>query len=542
MAWLLPPERDIGVLKAPIRSTLILTGLFVLVMLAFGLLERLGLEAGLAPVGVLGAAVVLFIVAALFSHSRRAVDFYVADRKTVSAFGGLAAAGGLAGLLAIGLAGGAFGGYQAFLVAATGLAVGALILASTLAPGLRRISGYSAGDYLAARFGGPWVRLAWATVAFTVSFLLLIAHLKIAAPLFATVVGLTPQSALIVAAGATVLAVLPGGMRSVAWTQAIQYLMILIACLVPAGSLIVRGTAGDVALAGDVARLLADTVPDWHRGGAAGGTVLPFLLFALGAAALPHLNTRALAAASPRSAFLSFAWAALYLVILVALGLVLALLLGETGDWNVAGGPLPVAALFVSLPAVLAGLVLAGVVAALFAVGMAALFSATTALTHDVWDEIIDRKGPEGRRIVIARSTLIAIGALATLLTPVLDVEPAALLHWALAIAAAGGLAPILVGLWWRRAIDIGAIAGITAGFGFAGLAFVLSESGLFGGVEGGGLGAFGAPSAAIAGLVVSAAVTIGVSLVLPAPEADSTPQGEPVAGPDAAPIRERPA
>jgi hypothetical protein len=112
MAWLMPPERDIGVLKAPIRSTLGLLGLFLAVLLAFGLLERLGLEAGLAPLGVIGAAVALFVFAALLAHSRRAVDFYVADRRLSSAFGGLAAAGGFAGLLTIGLAGGAFRSYS----------------------------------------------------------------------------------------------------------------------------------------------------------------------------------------------------------------------------------------------------------------------------------------------------------------------------------------------------------------------------------------------------------------------------------------------
>ena len=542
MAWLLPPVRDIGVLKAPIRSTLVLVGLFVLVVLAFGLLERLGLDAGLAPVGVLLASVMLFIVAALLSHSRRAVDFYVADRKATATFSGLAGAGGLTGLLTIGLAGGAFGSYREFLVAALGLVAGALVLAMAIAPGLRRISAYSAGDYIGARFGGPWVRLAWAGLAFTVSMLLLVAHLKVSAALFATVIGLTPATALYAVAGVTALAVLPGGMRSVGWTQAIQYLVVLIACLVPAGSLILRGTAGDVALASDVAALLADTVPDWGSREAASGTVLPFLLAALGAAALPHLIARALTAASPRSACLSLIWSAAFTLILAAVALVLGLLLSETADWSGTAGPLPIAALFISLPAVLAGLVLAGAVAALFAVGVATLFSATAALTHDIWDEIIDRKGPEGRRIIIARVVLVVVAAAATALTPILKVEPAALLRWALAISAAGGLAPLVVGLWWRRAIDIGAIAGMVAGFGFAGLAFVLSESGLFGGADAGGIAAIGAAAAAIAGCLVAFTVTIGMSLVLPAPEPDAVAEDEPAPGPDTAPIRERPA
>ena len=543
MAWLLPPERDIGVLRAPVRSTLILLGVFLLVLLAFGLMERLGVEAGLGPVGILAAAVALFVVAALLSHSRRAVDFYLADRKTSAAFGGLAGAAGLAGLLTIGLAGGAYVSYLDFLVAVTGLAVGFLLMAVAFAPGLRRVGAYSAGDYLAARFGGVWVRLTWAVVAFTVCFLLLVAHLKVTAPLFATVVGMTPAHALYLAAGVTVLAVLPGGMRSLTWTQAIQYFVVLFGCLVPAGSLIVRGTAGDIAVERQFATLLAEALPDWQSGDATSGTLLPFLLAAFGAASLPHLTARALTATSTRGALISMGWAVLYAFVLVMVGLLLALLLDEAGDWNAASGLLQVAALFASLPAVLAGLVLAGILAALFAIGVPSLFAATTAISHDVWDEIIDRQGPEGRRILIARLTLIAVAAAAVGLAPLLDVEPSALLRWALALSASGGIAPLVVGFWWRRAIDIGAIGGMVAGFGFTGLAFVLEQSRLFGGAEEGGLGVIGAPTAAVVGLAISVAVTVGVSLVMPAPEPEDERETDGLGGQgDALPIRERPA
>ena len=543
MAWLLPPERDIGVLKAPVRSTLVLFGLFLLVLLAFALAERIGVDGGLAPVGVLGAALAVFVVAALLAHSRRAVDFYLADRKTSAAFNGLAGAAGLVGLLTIALAAGTFAGFTDFLVMAAGLAVGFLVAAAVIAPELRRVAAYSAGDYLAARYRGIWVRLAWAAVAFTVCFLLLIAHLKVAAPLFATVVGVTPAYALIAAAAVTALAVLPGGMRSLTWTQAIQYLVVLLACLVPAVSLIVRGAAGNVALEQEFAAVLAEALPDWRSSGAARGTLLPFLLAAAGAAALPHLTARALSAASARGAFMTMGWAVLYAAALVMTAVLLALLLAEVGDWNAADGILQVAALFASLPAVLAGLVLAGALAALFAIGVASLFAATCALSHDVWDEVVDTSGPEGRRILIARLTLVAIAAAAAALAPFLAVEPAALLSWALALAASGGIAPLLVGLWWRRAIDIGAIAGMVAGFGFTGLAFLLEQSGLFGGAEGGGIAAIGAPAAGLAGLTVSLAVTVGVSLLMPEPEPEAERPSDGLgSGADTQPIRERPA
>lgn len=540
MAWLLPPERDIGILKAPIRSTAVLLGLFLLVLLAFGLLERVGVDAGLAPAGMLGAAVAVIIIAALLAHSRRAVDFYLADRRTPAAFNGLAGAAALAGLLTIGLAGGAYASMGEMVAWAAGLFAGLLLMAGALAPGLRRVSAYTAGDYLGARYGGQWVRLAWAIIAFVVSVLLLIAHLKIAAPLFATLVGLSSSQALIVATAVTVLAVLPGGMRSLTWTQAIQYLVVLLACIVPAGSLILRGTVGDVALEQEFEALLTDVLPDWQDGETVHGVVLPFLLAMVGAASLPLLTARTLTAASTRGAVLTMGWAVIYGAILVAAGVILALLLAEAGDWNAAAGVLQVAALFSSLPAVLSGLVLAGALAALFAIGIAALFAATCAISHDIWDESLDTSGPEGRRILVARLTLVAVAVAAALLVPLLPTEPAALFAWALALSASGGLAPLLLGLWWQRAIDVGAIVGMVAGFGFTGLAFVLQQSELFGG---GGIAAIGAPLAAMIGLTISLIVTIGVSLIMPAPEPDREREADGLGNRhDTLPVRERPA
>ena len=120
MARLLPPERDIGVMRAPLRSSLALIGIFLVVLSRSTLLDRIGADPSFAPFALVSAAFVLFILAALYSHSRRAADFYVADRKAAGRFGGLAGASALAGLLAVGLAGGAYDTPSSFLLSAIG--------------------------------------------------------------------------------------------------------------------------------------------------------------------------------------------------------------------------------------------------------------------------------------------------------------------------------------------------------------------------------------------------------------------------------------
>lgn len=543
MARLLPPERDIGVLRTPIRATLTLVGVFLLVLLSVALMERMGVGAGFETPAVVSAAFVLFALAALIAHSRRAADFYVADRRIPGPFGGLAAAGSFGGLVAIGLVGGAPATEAGFLMITLALAAGHLVPALLIAPRLRRFGAYTTGDFLAARFGGSWVRLASAMVAFTVSFLLLLAQLKIAAPLLATLFGIAPEQALVAAAGLTMMAALPGGMRSMTWTQAVQYFVVTLACMLPAAYLTAFGPHAESFARQDFAAALFESLPHWN-GAAPADWGLPLFLAVIGVAALPHISARALAAPSPREAGTSMAWAVLFSAMLLMVGIVLVeLLRGAAGVGSTSTDGAPLTALFATLPAVLGSLVLAGTIAALFALGQAALFSAATAISHDIYDETVDRRGPEGRRIIVARLTLVCVATAGAAVAPRWQAEASALVAWALALAAAGSFVPLVFGLWWRRCNEIGAVAGTVAGFGFTGLVFLLDQNVIPDTLVSSGWAGVGAPAAAAVGLLMSLVVTVGLSLVTPAPEADIdtlVEGGE--NGHGKLPIRERPA
>lgn len=544
MARLLPPERDISVLDAPVRSSLGLLGIFLLVIVTFGLLERIGLEGGFAPIAVVVTALALFILVALSSHSRRPVDFYIADRMISGPYNGVACASIFAGLAAVGLAGDAADWNAAFFVQATGLCVGFLLLAFLIAPGLRRFGAYTIGDFLALRFGGFWARVVGACVAFTAAFLIVVVHLRIAGGLLASLIGLPPETALYVATALTILAVLPGGMRSLTWSQGIQYLVMALAALLTAAFLGV-GTSPDVVIVEQVSQQLAQTLPAWGDGVLV-GLVLPALVTAAGAAALPLFTVRALTVPSPRQAGSAMLWALVFSVLVAFAGLILSQRLADIVEIGAlpgaAGGLLQPALLFAKLPAVLAGLVIAGTLAALFALGQAALFSATTAISHDLWDEIFDRTGPEGRRILVARLVAVGIAATAASLVPMLQANVAVLLAWALAFAAAGGFVPLVVGFWWRRCNDAGAVGGMLAGFGFVLLEFLLEQGLAAGGADVGGWTGLGPQTTALIGLLLSLAATIGVSLMTAAPGADTQKMMDALRRRGRLPIHERPA
>jgi cation/acetate symporter len=544
MARLQPPERDIGILRAPIRSTLGVFAVFVLVILVFGLFERLGAQTGFVPRAVIGAALLLSAAIALFAHGRRATDYYVADRRLPAAFSGLAAASAFAGLVAIGLAEGGYASRAEFLASAAGLGLGLPLIAFLFAPGLRRFGVYTTGDFLAARFGGSWVRLTAAIVTFLPALLILLAQLKIVTALLQTLLGLAPRPALYAAAGLTAIAALPGGMRSLSWTQGVQYFVIALACLVPAGFLAAQEGAMDTALSQDFGALMIGNLPAWGVG-TLRDFALPAAGLALGAASLPFLVTRGLTATSGREAGASMLWALLLSILLVAAALLLAQLLLAAGggaanaSGAASGDVAQLALLFGTPPVVFAALVMAGLLAALFSVGQAALFSAATAVSHDLWDELIDRRGTEGRRILVARIILIAVAALAAALAAIWPIAPPKLLAWALALAAGGVFAPLLLGLYWQRCNEIGAIAGMVAGFGFAALISGLTEIVNSGrGLE--GWTNVGPATVTLIAVAMSFAATVLVSLITPASEPAADDPDAPRR--DGLPMRERPA
>ena len=133
-----------------------------------------------------------------------------------------------------------------FLASAGGLTLGYIILAG-IGPRLRSFGAYTPGDFVAARFGGGLPRIVSGLISFSVSMLVLVAHLKIAGPLIATLLRITPEHALYAATVLTAITTLPGGMRSFTWTQAIQYFVIALACIVPAAFLVLDSSGADTA-------------------------------------------------------------------------------------------------------------------------------------------------------------------------------------------------------------------------------------------------------------------------------------------------------
>lgn len=157
------------------------------------------------------------------------------------------------------------------------------------------------------------------------------------------------------------------------------------------------------------------------------------------------------------------------------------------------------------MPGWVAGLVLAGVAAAIQSTIAAVVLVISSALVRDMYLTLRPTKDPKTIRLVTLGATAIAA------LVPVLiAIKPPAALQWFI-LFAIGGLTssffwPMLLGLYWWRTNEYGAIAGMVGGM----TTFILVQ----GKIIPFNLGMHGI----VMGLLVSGILTVAVSLATPKP------------------------
>ncbi len=171
------------------------------------------------------------------------------------------------------------------------------------------------------------------------------------------------------------------------------------------------------------------------------------------------------------------------------------------------------------LPYVVSGLVAAGGLAAAMSTADGLLLAIANALSHDLYYKIIDPKADTRHRLIVARVLLIGIGALAALIASLQLTGILGAVAWAFCFAASGLFFPLALGVWWKRANTQGAIAGMICGFvaGTAYLYYVYP-----GGMAGEPWLGIDHLRFAIIGMPVSLVAMVVVSLMTPAPDAET--------------------
>ena len=222
-----------------LRSTLLACLLAFLLALSWA--EQIGLSKQWVGSVFLIGTVGLYAVIGIYHRTSDAEEYYVAGRRVPAIYNGMAtAADWMSAASFISLAGGLY--LQGFSGAGTqpgGLAYvlgwtgGFCLVALLVAPRLRAMGLYTVPDFFAARFGGLWPRRIAAVATVLCSFTYVVAQIYGVGLITSRLTGVHFEIGILLGLGGVLVCSFLGGMRAVTWTQVAQYVVLILAFLIP---------------------------------------------------------------------------------------------------------------------------------------------------------------------------------------------------------------------------------------------------------------------------------------------------------------------
>ncbi|GAB4402868.1 MAG: cation acetate symporter [Rhodoferax sp.] len=219
-----------------------LFGVFLLAFLAaLTAAESAGLRRIWVGAVFLFASVLLYALVGIYGRTSRASDYYVAGRRVPAFYNGMAvAADWMSAASFISMAGGLYlqgfsgsGGQPGGLAYVLGWTGGYCLVALLVAPYLRRMNLYTVPDFFAQRFGGQWPRRIAAWAAILCSFTYVVAQIYGVGLITSRLTGVQFEIGILLGLGGVLVCSFLGGMRAVTWTQVTQYVVLILAFLIP---------------------------------------------------------------------------------------------------------------------------------------------------------------------------------------------------------------------------------------------------------------------------------------------------------------------
>ncbi len=219
------------------------TGGFVVFIIALAILEQFGLTRQWIGYIFLLATVGLYAGIGIMSRTSDVAEYYVAGRRVPALFNGMATgADWMSAASFIGMAGTLFlTGYGglAFVMGWTG---GYCLVAFLLAPYLRKFGQFTIPDFLGARYGGNVARFVGICCAILCSFTYVVAQIYGVGLVTTRLTGVAFELGIFLGLGGILVCSFLGGMRAVTWTQVAQYIILIVAYMIPVVWLSVKHT------------------------------------------------------------------------------------------------------------------------------------------------------------------------------------------------------------------------------------------------------------------------------------------------------------
>jgi cation/acetate symporter len=219
------------------------TGGFACFLIALAALEQEGMPRVWIGYLFMFATIVLYALIGVISRTSNVLEYYVAGRRVPAMFNGMAtAADWISAASFISLAGGLYlHGFDglAYIMGWTG---GYCLVALLIAPYLRKFAQYTIPDFLAERYGGAEspehggraVRILAVIATISVSFTYVVAQIYAVGLIASRFTGVDFSVGIFLGLASILVCSFLGGMRAITWTQVAQYIIILVAFLIPA--------------------------------------------------------------------------------------------------------------------------------------------------------------------------------------------------------------------------------------------------------------------------------------------------------------------
>lgn len=223
------------------RNVLIYIFILTTLMGAMAWAERWGLSRNLIGPIFLFSTVMIYALIGISSRTTDEDEYYVAGRRIPAMYNGMATAAdwmsaasfiSLAGALYLqGFSGsGQQPGGLAYVMGWTG---GFCLVALLIAPHLRAMKLYTLPDYFDRRYGGRWPRIIAALASVLCSFTYVVAQIYGIGLIASRLTGVQFEIGILLGLGGVLLCSFLGGMRAITWTQVAQYIMLLLAFMIP---------------------------------------------------------------------------------------------------------------------------------------------------------------------------------------------------------------------------------------------------------------------------------------------------------------------
>ena len=320
------------------------TGGFIIFIGLMAILEQMGLGADTIGILFVAFTVVIYATIGWLSRTMQVDAYYVAGREVPPVFNGMAtAADWMSGASFVAMAGGIYMGGHAYLAFVVGWTGGYVLVAALMAPYLRKFGCYTVPDFIGTRYGGNVARFCAVLVLTVASFTYVTAQINATGTIASRALHIPFEVGVWFGLLGILLCSMLGGMRAVTWTQVAQYIVLIIAYVVPViwmsnkqgFGIIPQLVYGDaVARLGEletlhqvgvlkpveaVAGLKALTVPHAAAGATAMDSwrfVTLTLCMMAGTASLPHILMRYFTTPSVKAARQSVAWSLLFIFLL----------------------------------------------------------------------------------------------------------------------------------------------------------------------------------------------------------------------------------